>query len=482
MAKAAIVAAAISFAVCAVLSCSVSTAKAQTNGCVQWTQVNTPSRPSPRYAQQMTFDSRRGVVVLYGGNIGGSAGIPVYSNETWEYNGATWTQRNIPNPPPARGTGAMIFDERRGVCVLFGGQSSTSYFGDTWEYDGASWVQRQLPGSTPVPRLSHFMAYDVKRGVSVLFGGYGGSSIPGALLGDTWEYDGLSWNRRELASAPLPRVSGGTAYDDIRGRVVMFAGGGDFRATAETWEFDGQNWTLRFNNVSFWRITPAMCFDKSRGDAFAFGGILGNIRFADEFDWNGEAWRNYDNPGPNGRSDSVVVYDTRRMRAVLFGGESSQPARLNDTWELRNLNPIVIGAGPVAQSASAGDPVTFSVAASGSGLTYQWRRDCRVIPGAVGSSLTLTATHAAQGLYDVLVSNTCGTIVSSSAALVVSGPGGCAADFNRDGVLDPDDLSDYVGCYFTGFCPAAVGADFNADSLINPDDLSDYIGAYFSGC
>ncbi len=56
----------------------------------------------------------------------------------------------------------------------------------------------------------------------------------------------------------------------------------------------------------------------------------------------------------------------------------------------------------------------------------------------------------------------------------------CRADFNGDGVVDPDDLSDYIGCYFsTPPCPLA---DINNDSNVDPDDLSDYIGIYFAGC
>ncbi len=55
----------------------------------------------------------------------------------------------------------------------------------------------------------------------------------------------------------------------------------------------------------------------------------------------------------------------------------------------------------------------------------------------------------------------------------------CPADFNSDGNADPDDLSDYIACYFG--TPACDRADFNADSNVDPDDLSDFISAYF-GC
>ena len=56
----------------------------------------------------------------------------------------------------------------------------------------------------------------------------------------------------------------------------------------------------------------------------------------------------------------------------------------------------------------------------------------------------------------------------------------CTVDFNSDGLLDPDDLGDYITTYFgTG---NFFERDFNADGNINPDDLGDYITGYFFGC
>jgi hypothetical protein len=57
----------------------------------------------------------------------------------------------------------------------------------------------------------------------------------------------------------------------------------------------------------------------------------------------------------------------------------------------------------------------------------------------------------------------------------------CVADFNGDTVLNPDDLSEFITCFFLelqfpGFC---AGGDFNGDGLINPDDLSEFITAFF---
>jgi len=56
----------------------------------------------------------------------------------------------------------------------------------------------------------------------------------------------------------------------------------------------------------------------------------------------------------------------------------------------------------------------------------------------------------------------------------------CAPDFNADGNLDPDDLSDYIACYFE--MPPCPRADYNSDFNTDPDDLSDYIADFFNGC
>jgi hypothetical protein len=447
--------------------------------CVRWQAINPANRPTPRYAHMMAFDSRRNVTVLFGGNLAGGS-TPTYGNDTWEYDGTNWTLRTFDTSPIARGTGAMVFDSARGVCVLFGGQDAHGNFGDTWEYDGQAWTRRADGAPAPSPRLGHFMAFDSRRQRTVLFGGWGGTALPGVLLGDTWEWDGTSWQQRFIPGAPLPRVSGAMAFDDIRGKVVMFAGGGNFRATAETWEYDGASWALRFNSVSFWRITPAMAFDHARGRCVAWGGILGNIRYADEFQWDGHAWINFDIPGPIGRSDSVMAYDSARRRVILFGGESQQPARLNDTWELVNLSPIVVTQSPSDRTAAPGQPVQFSVAATGANLSFQWRLNAEAIPGATSPTLDLpVASPSISGRYDVLVSNPCGTTVSTPATLSVT-RGDCPADFDASGSVTPDDLADFLAAYFAD--RPGPAADFDGNSEVTPDDLSDYVAAFFTGC
>jgi len=77
----------------------------------------------------------------------------------------------------------MTYDSGRGVTVLFGGDAGYTVYDDTWEWDGTNWTQRS-PANKPTMRQDQALAYDSGRGVTVLFGGH----EPYTVLDDTWEY------------------------------------------------------------------------------------------------------------------------------------------------------------------------------------------------------------------------------------------------------------------------------------------------------
>jgi gliding motility-associated-like protein len=86
------------------------------------------------------------------------------------------------------------------------------------------------------------------------------------------------------------------------------------------------------------------------------------------------------------------------------------------------VNPVtVITLQPVAVTQCAGTNATFTVTATGTSLTYQWRKNGTAIGGATNASITLnniTGSDAAG--YDVVITGSCGTITSSSATLTVN--------------------------------------------------------------
>jgi hypothetical protein len=182
----------------------------------------------------MVYDPVRNRTVLFGGTNHFGA---LYG-DTWEWDGAAWTQRAV-SGPAARGQHAMTYDAMRGVTVLFGG-SGTSVFNDTWEWDGAAWTQRVISG--PLPRSGHAMAYDSSQGVSVCLGG----NVNGTLTQyDTWflgisptitqQPAGVAVREGAAASFSVTVVaSPGTTYHWRRNAVPISDGGAISGSTSPT--------------------------------------------------------------------------------------------------------------------------------------------------------------------------------------------------------------------------------------------------------
>jgi hypothetical protein len=80
----------------------------------------------------------------------------------------------------------------------------------------------------------------------------------------------------------------------------------------------------------------------------------------------------------------------------------------------------VITAQPTSRRVNAGTAVTFSVGATGSGLSYRWLFNGGTLSGATSASLVLPAVTAAQsGSYQAVVSNVAGETRSAVATLTV---------------------------------------------------------------
>ena len=153
----------------------------------EWTQVE-DTGPAAREFHMMAYDNLRNRVVLFGGTTGS-----VSFNDTWEWDGKQWTQMAEFGPDPCL-SAAMTFTNSH--AVLFGGIDSNDpaakdhrLFNNSWEWDGKHWTQRQDIG--PGSRYGHAMTFDTKRSMVVLFGGqsaYANDPAEIIPLSDTWEH------------------------------------------------------------------------------------------------------------------------------------------------------------------------------------------------------------------------------------------------------------------------------------------------------
>jgi acid phosphatase len=88
-----------------------------------------------------------------------------------------------------------------------------------------------------------------------------------------------------------------------------------------------------------------------------------------------------------------------------------------------HVSSPLITTQPVNQTVMVGQTATFSVVATGTApLSYQWQKNGANIAGATSSSYTTPATTAADSgsMFDVVVSNTAGSVTSNSVSLTVN--------------------------------------------------------------
>ncbi len=286
----------------------------------------------------------------------------------------------VPGPRYAQ---SMAYDSARQRVVMFGGNSQLQWpggvLGDTWEWDGWSWEQRTSPTS-PAPRGHAVLAYDSVRGVCVLFGGCQGP----AGMSDTWEWDGVNWTQRTPAVAPSPRYHHAMTFDAARGKVVLFGGWTAFADLGETWEWDGVTWQLLSPPVSpSARHGCPMVFETGRGVVTMFGGRSGGAYLAETWEWNGSAWTQRAlTLSPPGRYAHGLVYDSLRQRAVLHGGFNG--GEFGDTWEWNGSawaqvaastspGPRVWCDGAMIFDGSRGATFLFGGLSAGSVFGNQWK-------------------------------------------------------------------------------------------------------------
>lgn len=220
------------------------------HGDAGWTRLQPANAPTPRQSAAGVLDPLRGQALLFGGFWSGS-----FLADLWAWNGSDWAQLSAGPGPQARMGAGFAFDAGRGVAVLFGGAAGPLHQpgglrNDTWEWNGAAWTQRPTAAAPP-PREGPAMAWDPLRQRIALFGGRTGATAADQL-DDYWEFDGTNWQRVLTPTVPPGLgVPPQLVHDPTRGVMVLH--GGLFLGTSidyQLWDFDGTDWSLRTQFVS----------------------------------------------------------------------------------------------------------------------------------------------------------------------------------------------------------------------------------------
>jgi hypothetical protein len=235
----------------------------------QWAQRDSLVPIGPRAEHAFSTGLDDGTFASYGGfdGFGSLNGMYIYNGLSWDLFGVV---QNL-----GIGVGATLMrDVANQQMLLFGGRTSRALTLGTYTWRQFGPFDRRTGLAVEPPgRVYHTMSYDEGRELGVLFGGADGPSGDSAApLGDTWLWTGSEWSEVS-GPAPPPRWGHATAYDDRRGRTLLFGGRHEF-GFDDLWAFDGERW--RELEVAgprppqtHWHRTA---FDRARGELVLFGG------------------------------------------------------------------------------------------------------------------------------------------------------------------------------------------------------------------
>lgn len=365
-----------------------------------WTKHAPSHAPEARADAYGFWDSARNRVVVFGGNAAGQ----IDRSRIWTWDGSDWSSFLPSTNPPSRRDAAVAYDTTRDRVVLFGGVVDGSpdvTLADTWEFDGANWTQ-VMPATQPLDRGAALMGYDPVRKLMVLVNGH--SESLRANRYETWTYDGSNWKEVPSSNAPTG-VSLAMSWDPNQ-QKLRIAGRKD-TGTLGSWTFDGTSWSEQGSaNYNLNGIDePSMAFDLERGyalylrrenqsyvgfrlraaaweqllpvpqpgggsvnrGALIFDTAVNEARLFVEggagqalqgWRWDGIMWRQValaSTPAPN--ATGRIAHDAQRAITVAFDGRTFELE--GNAWKAKTSSAAPSAAGALAHDADRGRLLSF---------------------------------------------------------------------------------------------------------------------------
>jgi Kelch motif/Galactose oxidase, central domain len=240
--------------------------------------------------------------------------------------------RELPAPPRYGHT--AVVDTRHNRIVLLSGFGWTRV-DQLWQHSldpNAEWTPLEASGESPPPRVNATAIYDSRRGRAILFGGFDGNSV----FDDVWEFQlngRARWRRLDMTGEkPSGRFLHSAIYDAHSDRMIVFGGTDRAKSLNDVWALD-LGGRLRWQRLVPAGIAPAArigayaLYDARRSRMLIVGGDTSPV-----FDWSETLWAldlngvpkwerltagGYD-PGPLGVGPGVL--DASRDRALFAHG------------------------------------------------------------------------------------------------------------------------------------------------------------------
>jgi hypothetical protein len=287
-----------------------------------------------RWGHGMAWDDARRVVLLFGGRGPATAGAAETDQRSlWSFDGTAWRQLSDgASGPSARNSAAVAFDAARSRLVVFGGRQGADptgpAFGDTWEWNGAAWTQALATQAGLVAREHVAGAYDPVRQKVAIVGGF--NPTTGSDLHDQWEWTGSAWT--SLSSA-VPNLGFAPVLANAGAALTLLQSRTSDRAIQVLVASGAGQWTPVVPSGAVPALTGYAAARLPAGGILLFGGSDGTTVRADTWKWDGSAWSKLGVTGPSARLSAAMALDVARARVVLYGGQTAAGTALADTWE-----------------------------------------------------------------------------------------------------------------------------------------------------
>ena len=328
--------------------------------------------PSARVSSNGVYDPNTNSLIVFGGYSCNSN----YFNDVWVLSNAnglagtsTWTQL-VPSgsAPAARESSTAVYDATTNILMVYGGDAGGSPFSDVWALSNANgtggtpvWTQLLPTGTAPASRTGHTAIFDSVNDRMTIFGGAGAN---GVTFSDAWVLttaNGVGGTPAWIeipAQGTAPSLAYHTAvYDSAKDNMYVFAGmSSQDKLQANNHAFTlnaangipstGQKWTLGGPPV---RYSQSAFYDPSTNGLFVFGGqhASTNLNFGDywmESPVIGSLnlqWTVITTKGskPSARFGHTGLYDSGSDRMMIFAGATGFPSPcVNDYYVLEQAN------------------------------------------------------------------------------------------------------------------------------------------------
>lgn len=263
----------------------------------QWFPITVSEGPSGGCANpNAAFDTDRARLVLV------CSGATVYEFDPTAF---TWKSFTLDKTPDSRRFASLTYDKKLKKTVLFGGYGTSNYFNDTWLWDGTTWTEVKN-GEKPNHRGLTMMWYDPLQEKTILYGGIGRANLDQKVTryADMWSFNGSGWTKMSVSQTPGERLGAQIAINPTTGKLLLMGG---LRAESDekgkvirqyfsndTWEWSGTGnaWTeLHPDRAPDTRENGMMAWDPLANEIVVFGGYSFGFYRSDVWAWNGQTWR-----------------------------------------------------------------------------------------------------------------------------------------------------------------------------------------------